>query len=354
MAVEGAPSLRETLEQSFSAIEAETPVLTESDVQAGQVEQKTELQQTPADNRARDERGRFAPGSPEANASAEATPKDRPSIPKSWKHDLHQHWDKLDPQVAAYIAQREDEAAAGIGKHQGEAARLKGEYERVAPLSKAIEPFLPDLQRHGIAPEQFITNLGTAHKVLALGSPQDKLAMFAQLAQQYQVPLGGLFIQDQNGQIQLNQQLLASRPVQQVQHTPDIRKIVSDAMLENQTAQEIAAFEAQKEKYPHYEKVKADMALIIQQGRAADLPNAYRLAIRLQDDLWQEEQTRQREHSEAEKRLAQDKAAKEAKAKALSPRSSTPSATLATGNSGKKDIRSLLSEGYDSLAGGRV
>ena len=96
------------------------------------------------------------------------------------------------------------------------------------------------------------------------------------------------------------------------------------------------------------------MALIIQQGRAADLPNAYRLAIRLQDDLWQEEQTRQREHSEAEKRLAQDKAAKEAKAKALSPRSSTPSATLATGNSGKKDIRSLLSEGYDSLAGGRV
>jgi len=38
------------------------------------------------------------------------------------------------------------------------------------------------LQENNIAPQQWISNLGTAHKTLALGSPQEKLQMFAQLA----------------------------------------------------------------------------------------------------------------------------------------------------------------------------
>ena len=353
MAVEGAaPSLRETLEANFPVdAPLETPVIQTPDegVKAAEI---------PAPDRVRDGKGRFAAGSPEdkaekAKAAAAPIVQDRPSVPKSWKHDYHPYWEKIDPQVAAYIAQREDEAAAGIGKHQGEAARLKTEFERVQPLSKAIEPFIPDLQRHGIAPEAFIANLGNAHRTLALGTPQAKLAMFAQLAQQYQVPLGGLFVQGQDGQIRLNEQLMASQPQQQ-QQPPDVRKVVQDALLEHETAREIAAFEQDNQKYPHYEKVKADMSMILSQGRATDLPSAYKLALRLHDDLWEAEQSRQREASETEKRLAQDKAAKEAKAKALSPRSSTPSATLATGNSGKKDIRSLLSEGYDALESGRI
>jgi hypothetical protein len=343
MAIEGA-SLRETLEQGFTAIEAEAP----APVEVAQVQEEKVAAQV--GERTRDEKGRFAPGSPEdkAEKAAEAaqTPT-RPSVPKSWKHDYHQHWDKIDPQLASYIAQREEEAAAGIGKHRGEA-------ERMRPIAAAIEPFMPDLQQHGIDPAQFITNLGTAHKTLALGSPEQKLAMFAQLAQQYQVPLQSLFVQGQDGRQYFNQQLLAQAPRPQQVQQPDIRKTVQEALLEHETAKEIAAFESQKDKYPHYEKVKADMVLLLQQGRATDLPNAYNKAIRLHDDIFEEEQKRQRESSESEKRLAQDKAAKEAKARALSPRSTTPSATLATSNSGKKDIRSLLSEGYDSLATGRV
>ena len=348
MAVEGAvPSLRETLEANFPA-EAEAPA---PEVIVPEV--KETAAQTA--DRLRDEKGRFAPGSPEAEKAkavasiVDPTLPQRPAVPKSWKHDYHPHWEKIDPQLASYIAQREQEASDGIGKHRGEAERLK-------PLQDAIAPFLPDLQQHGIAPEQFISNLGNAHKTLAMGSPEQKLAMFAQLAQQYQIPLQSLFVQGQDGRQYFNQQLLqqAPRQAQQIQQPTDIRKTVQEALLEHETAKEIAAFESQKEKFPHYEKVKADMALLLQQGRAADLPSAYDKAVRLHDDLWEAEQTRKRESSETEKRLAQDKAAKEAKAKALSPRSSTPSATLATGNSGKKDIRSLLSDGYDALAGGRI
>ena len=360
MAIEGAaPSLRDVLMENASLLD-ETPSDTPAPpvIETAAPLEGVKAAEIPGD-RIRDEKGRFAPGSPEdkaekAKAAAPAIAPQaptRPAVPQSWKQDYRPHWEKLDPQIAAYIAQREDEAAAGIGKHRGEAERLRV-YE---PIGKAIEPFADELKRYGIQPETHITNLFHAHRSLALGSPQDKLAMFAQLAQQYQVPLGGLFVQDANGQIQFNQNLLrqAPQPASQPQQPPvDIRKEVTNALLEHETAREIAAFEAQKDKYPHYEKLKEDMALFLQQGRAKDLPGAYSLALRLHDDLWAEEQKRQREHSETERRAAEAKAAKEARARAVSPRSVTPSATSAAGNSGgKKSLRDTLIEHSGILDG---
>ena len=348
-AAEAPASLREVLESNIGMLE-EGP----ADTPAPAAEQP-EVAAAPSAERPRDEKGRFAPGSPEdkaekaAAAPAVVTPPapQRPEVPKSWKADYRPHWEKIDPQLAAYIAQREQEASEGIGKHRGEAERLR-------PLQAAVEPFLPDLQRHGIEPAQFITNLGNAHKTLALGTPDQKLAMFAQLAQQYQVPLQGMFVRGQDGQVYLNEQLLrqAPQPAPQVQQPEDIRKTVQEVILEQQTAREIAEFEAQADKYPHYQEVKEDMALLLQQGRATDLPNAYEKAIRLNDSIWEAEQQRKLAASQTDQRKAQDLAAKQAKAKALSPRSVTPSATSATGNSGSnKSIRGALEANAHLLDG---
>lgn len=346
-AAEAPASLREVLESNIGMLEEGAP-----DTQAPAAAEPIEAP-APVEGRPRDEKGRFAPGSAEDKAEKaaqaavpEAPAPQRPEVPKSWKADYRPHWDKIDPQLAAYIAQREQEASEGIGKHRGEAERLR-------PLAAAVEPFLPDLQRHGIEPAAFITNLGNAHRTLAMGSPQDKLAMFAQLAQQYQVPLQGMFVRGQDGQVYLNEQLLrqAPQPAPQVQ-PQDIGKIVQEKMLEQETAREIAAFEAQTEKYPHYQEVKEDMALLLQQGRATDLPNAYEKAIRLNDTIWEAEQKRKLEASQTDQRKAQDLAAKQAKAKALSPRSVTPSATSATGNSGSnKSIRGALEANAHLLDG---
>lgn len=360
------PELRELLEKNYDALDsgaapetlnqpepAATPApaaASESDASPAVAEAKGRTA-----GRARDEQGRLLPGPAVKDAPEPSLPASSPApapvvaeAPKAWKAEYKAKFSTLPPDVQTYILQREQEVDAGIGKHRGDA-------ERGRPYVEAMQEFEPELRQYGVDPVGLVKNLAAAHRTLALGDPQSKLQMFAQLAQQYNIPLAGLFVQGQDGKTYFNEQLLrqAPQPRQQQQQPPDVRKVVQEALDEERGRQELASFMQDKDKYPHFERVRADMADLINIGKAKTLPEAYDKAIRLHDDIWTEEQERQRTSSEAERRAAQDKAAKEAKAKALSPRS-TPSATLATGNSGTKDRRSILSEAYDSLAGGRL
>src|SRR6266403_5225916 len=155
-----------------------------------------------ADTRTRDEAGRFAKEEKEraqaqtgatvsADVGAVAAGVERPS---TWKKDYWEKYDKLDPDLRAYILQRENEYKSGLATYNLEVKAAK-------TLKDAIEPFLPELQRHNIDPSAWIRNLGNAHQTLALGSPQAKLQIFQRLAQDYGVPLQYL-VPNQQGQVQ--------------------------------------------------------------------------------------------------------------------------------------------------------
>jgi len=111
---------------------------------------------------------------------------------RSKKRDVSQS------QLAEYIQQRESEYARGVStyKHEADAARQ---------LNEAIAPFMPNLQKHGMEPTQWIRNLGTAHERLALGSPQDKIQTAAQLIRDYGIDPQGLFQMLSNPQQQAPQ-----------------------------------------------------------------------------------------------------------------------------------------------------
>jgi ribosomal protein L9 len=347
---EGTTSLRDQLEANLDAVE-ETPVV--EAVETAPPEGETAEQKA---ERLRDEKGRFVAGEsgkPAEGAKLEPKqpeqvqtqePKARPARPSSWKKEYWDHWEKLDPALADYLHQREQEYAKGVSTY-------KTEWDNAKPLMDAVAPFLPELQQRNIPPAQWIQTLGTAHRTLALGAPQDKLAMFQQLARDYGIP-AQLAVQDGQG----NWQLLAQpqRQYQQQQQTPDVRKLVQEMFQEQFTQQEIQRFAANTEKYPHYEQVRGTMAGLLQSGLAENLEDAYDAALRhpKHSDIYDAMQKQQRDADEKRQREEAARKAKEAKANAVSVRTSTPSG--AAGQKEAKGLRAQLENAFDSTVTGRV
>ena len=314
-------SLRDTIENAIEVTDTNEP--TESTLEA------------PKTSRPRDESGKFAKSAPEAQDEAtevlepetvqEVQAKPRPS---SWKKDYEEHWGKLDPTLQDYIQQREADYAKGVSTY-------KNQWDSAQPLIRAIEPFAPILQQHNIDPAQWISNLGRAHSVLALGSPEQKQQMFAQLANDYGVSLnevGGGYADPQFSLIaqELNQIKNQWNQFQTQQERTE------QASLQN----EIQSFSTDK---PYFDEVRETMAGLLQAGMANDLQSAYDKAIRLNDNIAQKVQAEQAHKSEADR---QAKLAS-AKAKALSPKSSSPTASTSTGGKGAS-IRDELLKQFES------
>ena len=336
------PTLREELASNLATVIQDTPEV-DTAVKIPVQEISTEKLAT---ERSRDEQGKFAKTDvPRGTVNAEVK---LPSRPSSWKKDYWQDWDKLateNPKLASYLNEREGQFASGVSTY-------KQEWEQAKPLIDAIAPFQQILQQNNIDPAQWISNLGNAHHRLAMGSPQDKLAMFQKLAQDYQIP-AQLAVQDREGQWQiLGQQ---SMPQQPAFDQGMVERLVEKKLQETSTKQILEAFSREAPtKYQHFETVKATMAGLLQAGLADDLPSAYEAALRhpRHSDLFSYMQQQQSAKEEQERKAIQAQKVQRARSNAVSPTSSTPSGVMA--QSGEKGLRDQLTENFRAVVGGRV
>lgn len=291
--------------------------------------------------RERDEAGRFKAkeeGAPVAKAPAVAAAPVAPAVaprkaPSSWKKDYWEAYQALDPKLADYISQREEQYANGVSTYKQEADRAK-------ELFDAIAPFQQDLQQHGVAPVQWLHQLGTAHQMLVKGSPEQKLQAFHKLAQDYRVPVDALL--DPN----VRQQFLTA---QQAAPQQDVSQLVEEKFMQVRAQTEIEQFAADPAN-EHFEVVKETMRQLLAAGLAPDLKSAYDKAVRMDPELFEREQLRVNEAAEQQRRQQAAAKVNTARANAVSPRSATPSGAM-TGN-GKKDLRSTLEDAVEATLGG--
>jgi hemoglobin-like flavoprotein len=317
-------TLRDTLSDALDNYEAPVETVTETP-------QETASEHT---ERLRDDVGRFTKAeSTEAEKPLEAveTPIEVPKTPRptSWKKDYEQDWEKLPPNIQSYLNEREGQYAQGVSTY-------KNQWDSAQPIYEAIQPFMPELQQHNINPAQWIQNLGNAHRTLAMGSPEQKVQMFAKLATEYGVNLQALTGQQFDPQFsQLANEL--NQVKNQWNQFQTQREQEQQAALNA----DIQAFAATA---PHFEELKPTMTKLLQSEVAGSLKEAYDKALRLHDDLWQKAQAEQAKQAAAEhqKELALKKA------KAVSPKSTSPTATM-NGSGGKKGIREALEESFDSV-----
>jgi hypothetical protein len=327
-------SLRDVIENAVETVESPTTEETTSQ----------EASETPKSSRARDESGKFTKTQPEADTqeieAIEQEAEEKPTVkarPSSWKKDYEEDWGKLDPRIQDYIQQREADYAKGVSTY-------KNQWDSAAPILESLRQFQPLLQQYGVAPQQWITQLGNAHAQLVTGSPQQKMAIFQQLANDYGVNLGSLGGYENPAYDQFSQ---ITQELNQIKNQWGSFQAQQEAMEQTQLRSEIDGFKADK---PYFEEVREVMAGLLQSGMADDLQSAYDKAIRLNDDVFQKVQAEQAQKSEA----AQREKVAQAKAKVLSPKSTTPTASTTKGGNAASSLRESLLNAFDANSSGLI
>jgi hypothetical protein len=282
-------------------------------------------------------------------------PEEQPEVsdipkPTTWKKDLLPLWDKiangetLTPEERKkhleYLNQRENEFKKGVSVYKAEAERAKA-------LEEAITPFVPELQAQGIHPAAWINNLGRAHMILTKAPHEQKVQMFHRLAQDYGVNLN---------QINEPQQPVDAYTQQLMQQLYQVNQEVStikgrfeqeeQARLNN----EIERVRSDRERFPHFDMVREEMAQLLELGKAQDLETAYAKAVRMNDEAFRLEQEKLLNNATKQASKAQQVA--RAKATAVSPKSVTPNGTQAKVEA--KDRRSLLMAQMTEAESGRL
>ena len=330
-------------------------------------EEHEEVQEeVPQDEPTRNEKGQFV-AKDEAVAKEESPtdiaedtaepeqPEEQPEIgdipkPTTWKKDLLPLWDKIakgetltkeeSKKHLEYLNQRENEFKKGVSVYKAEAERAKA-------LEEAINPFIPELQSQGIHPAAWINNLGRAHMVLTKAPYEQKVQMFHRLAQDYGVNL------NQSNEPQQPVDAYTQQLMQQLyQVNQEVSTIKGRFEQEEQArlSNEIERVRSNKERFPHFDMVREEMAQLLELGKAQDLETAYAKAVRLNDEVWAVEQ--ERLLSSAKKQASQAQQVARAKATAISPKSVTPNGTQAKVEA--KDRRSLLMAQMAEAESGRL
>lgn len=349
-------TLRDTISSAVNTVEQTNVEKVE------QVSQPPEQSQSVSE-RSRDEQGRFSPKTADktnvtVTPAPVTTPKPKPQRPSSWKKDYWPHWDKLTagqqltPEealaIAEYTAQREQDFAKGVSTY-------KSEWDRAKPVLEALNPITPLVQQYGFtdASQWLQTAVGT-FRSLAGGNPQQKLQTFFQLAAQYQVPLEEVFEQDENGRFYLNPQRFQqvkqlAQPTQQPQQ--DVRQVVKELLMEEAATKQVQELSSNKDQYPYLEQVRETMAGLLRAELVEDLKSAYEAALRMPQhkDLFEELQAKQREADELRQREEASRVVDQARAKAVSPRSSTPANPVKTEKD--KGLRSTIEDAINKVSG---
>ena len=355
---------REMLEAALEQAEEgtlEAPIEKEIEVNDDPIE----AEESPVEEN-RDEKGRFKAKEASAEVDSETNTVEEPDSvgqvpavaeevkrPTTWKKEYVEIWDKMEKgeqlnkedfvKFAEYANQREAEYKKGVSAYKAEA-------DNARQLTEAIGPFVPELQKHGIHPVTWIQSLGRAHYTLANGTYEQKINAFNRLAQDYGIQLNQDALQMPEQayvdpyQQQLMQQLQATQ--QQVQQLSAIREQEENARL----TQEINRVSSDRERFPHFDMVREDMAQLLERGIAQDLETAYAKAVRMNDEAFKLEQDKLLRSAGSQASKAQQVA--KAKATAVSPRSVTPSGQVKSTDA--KDRRSLLMANLADAEGGRV
>ena len=356
---------RELLEAALDSAEEgtlETPVEKEIEVNDDPIQTENASEESSSEEN-RDEKGRFkaqeasseqdTAEEPDLVGSASDASEEEIKRPTTWKKEYVEVWNKMQEgkpldkaefaKFAEYANQRESEYKKGVSAYKAEA-------DNARQLTEAIGQFTPELQKHGIHPVAWINNLGRAHYTLANGTYEQKLNAFNRLAQDYGIQLNQDALQMPEQayvdpyQQQLMQQLQATQ--QQVQQLSAIREQEENARL----TQEISRVSSDKERFPHFDMVREDMAQLLERGLAPNLETAYAKAVRMNDEAYKLEQDKLLRSANTQASKAQQVA--KAKATAVSPRSVTPSGQVS--KSDAKDRRSLLLANLADVEGGRV
>lgn len=270
-----------------------------------------------------------------------AAPQPTLSAPTSWAADKRALFDKADPSLREYIATREKQQIEGV-------AKLKAEYEgklgSLAPIAEALRPVEARLRLHGVQPAQYVSRLAQADEMLRTNGQ----AAIVELARMYGIDLGGLQTGGYQGQQAPVDPILAATQ----QRLGQLESFLQGQLRQQQeaeTAQLTSQIEAFKSdpKNVHFEDVRADMAALIQAGRAKDLETAYDMAIHANPTVRARVLETQRAADDAKR--AEEAAKKATEARRIAATNVATKGTVGASPSTPKSMEETMRQTYDRI-----
>lgn len=209
-------------------------------------------------NEKRDANGRFKKAESNPVESAETqdqaerveTPAPARNPWASWKKEAQSTLSQLPPETQRMIQEREEQFHKGIEQYKQDAFQGRS-------LNKALAPHMEYLNQVGVAPEQAISTLIQAEKLLRTSDPQTKTQMFMKLAHDYGVDVNSLTnVPFDPYKYQLEQQLAQQQAVlNQIQQS---RQVAEEAQL-GQTIEQFA------QQHEYFDEVRETMADLLEQ-----------------------------------------------------------------------------------------
>lgn len=253
------------------------------------------------DSRARDEQGKFveapkeakkpkadvaAPvqGTPAQIAPAQSqpvTPAPAATIPKGLKPEFKAKFGELTPDWQAEINRREADAAKVLASQDDE--RLLGK-----KINEMANPYLPTIRAEGATVEKaFGDYLQTAH-VLRAGTDLQKAQSVASIMQMFKVNPQDLFSILQGGNVNPGGQPVPGQFDPRYESlTQRLNRIEQERQTEVQQRQlqEQHSLQSQidefstKSGHEHFDQVRTHMGVLLENGIASDLEDAYQRAV---------------------------------------------------------------------------
>jgi hypothetical protein len=277
----------------------------------------------------------------EDDTDSEPEKADEPPLtaPEHWPDADKAKFDVMPREAQAWALDRYKSMTADYTRKTQELAQ---ERQQRQPLEQVMAPLRESLQARGVTEADYVGRLVEADRRLQ-NNPVEAIQW---LAQQVGVDLATL---EPGEQQYADPQIAAlqSRVDQLTNHLTEQERLATETRS-SELGNQIESFrnktdDAGTPLYPHFDTVRTTMGSLIQAGQAQGMEDAYAKAIRLDDALYQEAMTHERQKAEAAEEARRKDAVAKAK-KVQSVKGSRPT----QGTTQSSDLDSLLSSAIDS------
>lgn len=275
-------------------------------------------------------------------AAAATTTTDAP-YPNSWKAEHKAKWDSLPPDLRQYINERETQIHKGMTAADDDRTFGKS-------MKDVVSPYMAEIRAQGGEPMGVMRDLLNTAYVLNKGDANQKIELFTNLLHQYRIHPQDLFNRLQAGRSQVDPQVsqLQAR-LDQIERERQ-NEVQSRQQMEQQEAHgTIDAFSSQPG-HEHFHKVKYDMGLMLKEGRATDLEDAYQRAVWADPEL-RSTMIAATTQTDQAKREAEAAARTAAARRAGSSVSGSPGAASPAAAQNNRSLREELEAAYQASGG---
>lgn len=265
-------------------------------------------------------------------------------IPKEWSaeekdkfEDLLESDDPLLKDAAKVLTERYSGLRKGFHKKAEELASVRKEY---APIKELFDPHMQALQQLGQTPDSYVKNLMVWDSKLA----QAPEAAIKELMETYKVTPEKLgFSNDADDYYEDDKIARLEKEIESLKNAGKQQLQSKEQASERQVLQAVNDFkhaidENGEAKYPLFEDVRHEMEILIRNGKATTLEEAYKISPTVKEKTFQSRQEQEKQKQlEAERRKA-----REAKRSSKTVKSSTGSKLQSVDT---RSLEEMLAEG---------